>query len=118
MVILISFDEPVGVDLEYVRPVPYFKKIAQRFFSTEDIKEMNNSLQRFFELWTKKEAFIKLKGNHIFDTEFKERQPAHYIPLSIPGYAGHACALQSQNHELQTAQVPHEYETNESSSKK
>jgi 4'-phosphopantetheinyl transferase len=117
LVLLLSFDHPVGVDIEHLRPLPHFKKIAQRFFTLDDINYVNNSLAHFYELWTKKEAFIKLLGKHIFDPEFKTHEKAYYYPLSIPDYEGYACSLQTQNHTFQSFHVPHEYETNEFSLK-
>ncbi len=70
---------PVGIDVEKIRPVDL--NTAKRIFSEEeigyifggvpDIEDYNHYLndailQRFFELWTKKEAYGKLVGMGVF----------------------------------------------------
>lgn len=78
MVVCVVDDNPVGVDIEKIRPVDL--NTAKRIFSEEEIryifgcapdtKDYNHYLndailQRFFELWTKKEAYGKLVGKGI-----------------------------------------------------
>jgi 4'-phosphopantetheinyl transferase len=58
-------DGEVGIDVEVVRPVNY--RIAERFFSTEEVallnsKEGDEKLDYFFDLWTLKESFLKFTG--------------------------------------------------------
>lgn len=58
-------DGPVGIDVEEIRPVDL--KIAQRFYTESEyahLLEQSEALrtERFIELWTMKESFIKLKG--------------------------------------------------------
>ena len=54
----------VGIDVEYMRPTDM--SIAKRFFTEGEQKyifgDESLSTSRFFEVWTKKEAFIKLTG--------------------------------------------------------
>ena len=54
----------VGVDIEFMRPTDM--SIAKRFFTANEQKYISEdeslSVSRFFEIWTKKEAFIKLTG--------------------------------------------------------
>lgn len=79
MVVCVVDDKPVGVDIEKIRPVDL--NTAKRIFSNEeieyifgsvpDIEDYNDylndvALQRFFELWTKKEAYGKLVGIGLF----------------------------------------------------
>jgi 4'-phosphopantetheinyl transferase len=56
-------NEPVGIDIEQVKTV--YHDIADRFFA-EDEKQYIYSGQegpeRFFEVWTKKESYIKREG--------------------------------------------------------
>lgn len=83
MVVCVVDDNPVGVDIEKIRSVDL--NTAKRIFSKNeiryifecipDIEDYNHYLnyavlQRFFELWTKKEAYGKLVGIGI-DTEIK-----------------------------------------------
>ena len=62
VIVALSFEE-VGADIEKLRPARL--KVAQRFFS-EDEKEFlacsENRDRDFFELWTKKEAYLKQIG--------------------------------------------------------
>ena len=83
MVVCVSDDIPVGVDIEKIRPVDL--NTAKRIFDEKEIRYifecipdaedynhyLNDAvLQRFFELWTKKEAYGKLVGMGLF-TETK-----------------------------------------------
>jgi 4'-phosphopantetheinyl transferase len=57
----------VGVDVELVRPDFAGEKIAERFFSPQEVAELRNlppTLQEegFFLCWTRKEAYIKARG--------------------------------------------------------
>ena len=46
---------PIGIDIEITRERP-FENISRRFFSTSEI---TSDKQKFYELWTAKEAQIK-----------------------------------------------------------
>ncbi len=57
--------EEVGIDVEEIRPINY--RIAERFFSTEEVRLLNSKsgdekLDYFFDLWTLKESYLKLIG--------------------------------------------------------
>jgi len=57
----------VGIDIEYTERSANFKKLAQRFFSAQEVIELatiNNDQYpiHFFRLWTRKEAFVKAVG--------------------------------------------------------
>ena len=60
----VSFS-PVGVDIEQLRD--FDEKIAKRYFSKAENQYISkdNSIFRFFKLWTVKEAIIKLEGTSI-----------------------------------------------------
>ena len=57
-------NNPVGVDVEKVREIDL--GIAKRFFTECELnyieKYRNRTYERFFEIWTKKEAYIKYTG--------------------------------------------------------
>lgn len=58
---------PVGVDAEFIRPELAAERLAERFFSAEEIAELR-ALPRqqqpgaFFRCWTRKEALLKAWG--------------------------------------------------------
>lgn len=57
---------PVGVDIQYCRECDM--KMAERFFTAEEVGFINNSPDKksaFFEIWTKKESFLKAIGKGI-----------------------------------------------------
>lgn len=55
-------DNPVGIDIEKIREVNL--NVAKRLFTPDEQEYIfeKNSKQRFFEVWTKKEAYVKLLG--------------------------------------------------------
>lgn len=57
-----------GVDAERVRPVAHAGKIARRFFSAAEIAwlDAEPSADHFFQLWTRKEAWLKAQGAGLF----------------------------------------------------
>jgi 4'-phosphopantetheinyl transferase len=62
-----SVGRHVGVDVELVRPDFAGEKIAERFFSPQEVMELRSlppALQDegFFLCWTRKEAYIKARG--------------------------------------------------------
>lgn len=62
-------DTPVGVDTEVIRDIPF--RNDYRLFTLEEVVYVNESEKehnlRFFEIWTKKEAYIKAKGLKLID---------------------------------------------------
>lgn len=62
-----TLEYEVGIDIEYIRAVKGYKKIAQKVFSQKEIhalSSLSNEDQTigFFNCWTRKEAFIKALG--------------------------------------------------------
>lgn len=60
-------DVPVGVDAEYVRPIPEWRDIAVMIYSQQECAELEATpaVQRdltFLNIWTRKEAIIKATG--------------------------------------------------------
>jgi 4'-phosphopantetheinyl transferase len=59
----------VGIDVEQVRPFCEADEIAERFFSREEASKIKAETERkpeiFYQLWTRKEAFLKCSGTGI-----------------------------------------------------
>ena len=57
-------DEPVGVDIERVKK--FDKRVAERFFTQNEqtyiFADKRNQDQRFAQIWTRKEAYVKWTG--------------------------------------------------------
>ena len=65
--IAISGKIPVGVDIEYMRPIDEIHDIASKYFSAQErdsLAELPRDLQPggFYRIWTSKEAIIKADG--------------------------------------------------------
>jgi 4'-phosphopantetheinyl transferase len=57
----------IGIDLEYVTPLAEMAAIADHFFSPREKRVLSEvpereATERFYEIWTKKEAYIKAIG--------------------------------------------------------
>ncbi|QJW88008.1 4'-phosphopantetheinyl transferase superfamily protein [Spirosoma taeanense] len=64
-VIAIARDSEVGVDVEQIKPELAFQDIVPETFSTAErhwIETTSNARERFFVLWTRKEALLKAMG--------------------------------------------------------
>jgi len=60
-----------GCDVELVRPRPKAREIAEDFFTVPEREFINAGggfdLTRFYQIWTLKECFLKLRGLSVFD---------------------------------------------------
>lgn len=107
----------IGVDVEKVRKQSDVEQIAERFFSEHERRNLRKCAgdelhEAFFRCWTRKEAYIKAKGEglslplHQFDVSI-EREPQRALLatrpdateaekwqlINIPVQAGYAAAL-------------------------
>ena len=88
---------PVGVDVERVRLIPDLEELVVRFFCTAEIEAFRKlpvQLQTvaFFNLWTRKEAWLKATGEGIahllnqVEVSFLPGEPARFVRLPVePG---------------------------------
>ncbi|XHX80478.1 MAG: 4'-phosphopantetheinyl transferase family protein [Stenomitos frigidus ULC029] len=111
MVCAIADRQPIGIDLEYLRPVADLENLTQRFFTPREhaaihALEGDRCLRSFFQHWTCKEAVLKATGNGLMslsaievclqhDTaKLVQHKDAQTIPWSLqlftpaPGYVG------------------------------
>ncbi|MBF2067751.1 MAG: 4'-phosphopantetheinyl transferase superfamily protein [Calothrix sp. C42_A2020_038] len=63
----VCLNRPIGIDLEYIRPVTDVLVLAQQFFSPNEYAVMkslppNQKQEVFFRYWTCKEAYLKATG--------------------------------------------------------
>lgn len=69
-VVAVAVDADVGADIERIRTVPRLLQIARRFFSPDEHDRLcevpiHDRLRAFFDIWTRKEAFLKAVGRGI-----------------------------------------------------
>ena len=88
----VTRDRSIGIDVEYIRPMPEAEQIVNSFFSVYE----NNVFQRlplcqkqlsFFNCWTRKEAFVKAIGDGLslplnqFDVSLIPGEPARLLGI-------------------------------------
>ena len=63
MVAVCTSDKPVGIDIEKIDDTRNFEKIANRYFHGKEKEFFNENptADAFYEIWTKKEAYLKRK---------------------------------------------------------
>ena len=69
--VAISRDREVGVDVEFIRPDFVTDEVATHFFSASEVEEFRAlpkalRTQSFFNCWTRKEAYIKARGEGLY----------------------------------------------------
>ena len=112
----------VGVDIEEVRALKYLNKIAEETFSTFEIDKIealkgDKQLDLFFDIWTRKEAFLKALGCG-FSKDPKRSQvnlSPHFSPIliggkisswhtkSIPCYKNYKATIGVENRNIETS---------------
>jgi 4'-phosphopantetheinyl transferase len=103
----------IGVDVEKVRPQTDVRQLAERFFSVHERNALRDLTgddlhEAFFRCWTRKEAYIKAKGEglslplHQFDVSI-ERNPKQALISTRPD------ATEANRWAIQNVTVPHGY---------
>jgi 4'-phosphopantetheinyl transferase len=123
----------IGVDVEFLKPMPDLEAIAERFFSPSERETVRSSPREqkheiFFNCWTRKEAYLKAVGEGLaapldsFDVTLAPGDPPRMLTLRgdpaaarrwsfhhlrpAPGYIG-AVAIESPPLPLRTWSYPH-----------
>ncbi len=60
MVVCAISEKEIGIDIEKIRKIRF--RTAEKFATESEIAYIRNVENRFFEIWTLKEAFFKCKG--------------------------------------------------------
>ena len=115
----------IGVDLEFIREGLADEKVAERFFSEREINDLRSlpadaRKQAFFDYWTRKEAYIKARGDGLsmpldeFDVSLAPDKPAAWLrnhkepgevarwsmqSVAVP--AGYVAAVVAEGHDWQ-----------------
>jgi 4'-phosphopantetheinyl transferase len=82
----------IGVDVEYLRPMPDCEQIAERFFSHSEREVLRGIAaarkeETFFNCWTRKEAYLKAVGEGLaapldsFDVTLAPGDPPRMLTL-------------------------------------
>ena len=97
----IARDRRVGIDVEYIRPIPEACQIVERFFSAREkavfrALSSDKQVEAFFRCWTHKEAYIKAQGQGLtltldrFDVPVAPGGPASLLDMDgDPSEASH-----------------------------
>jgi len=92
--IAVTRDREVGVDVEYVRSDFVTDEVATHFFSPAEVAQFQNipgelKTQAFFNCWTRKEAYIKARGEGVycpldqFDVSLLPGEPARLLDSRV-----------------------------------
>lgn len=91
-VLAVTREAPVGVDVEKVRELDEFDELVNRFFSPREAAKFfrlanSQKAAAFFNLWTRKEAWLKATGEGIahrlkeVEVSFLAGEPARFLGL-------------------------------------
>ncbi len=93
------YGREIGVDVEYLKPMPDAEEIGERFFSIPErrvLRELAADQKEigFFNAWTRKEAYLKAVGEGLavaldsFDVTLAPGEPARMLALNGDAAAG------------------------------
>ena len=104
----------VGVDLEYVRPIPEMQALIDQYFSVAERSAFGSvspdqKLKAFYNCWTRKEAYVKACGDGLlipldqFDVSIEPELPARL--LRVQGTLGDQLPWSLHSFDLSTEAV-------------
>lgn len=91
LLIAVTSGRTVGIDIEFQRRGPDLKAIAERWFSPAEqqfFASQQNPEAAFFEIWSKKEAYVKARGTGMFKEMSLFTVPLGVIPFSSTDGSG------------------------------
>lgn len=84
-----SFDQEVGIDVQKIDESIHHNAIMRQFFTTSERAQVNTVFD-FFDIWTQKEATLKLHGLSFAHMQKISTNNATLIPLEItPDFKAH-----------------------------
>ncbi len=90
--VAVALEVEVGVDVEWIRPMPEYAALAERFFPPSQAAEVESEPD-FFRRWTRIEAVVKARGIGIYAAGTEIVGPWTIAELdAAPGYAAAAAA--------------------------
>ncbi len=100
----VTFDQEVGIDIEWMDPELEIRPLVSRFFTPREQQAFvelppDQQLTAFYRLWTRKEAYLKAQGRGLagLSQTMSESDPEVVMNLEpAPEYAG-ALALTKPN---------------------
>ena len=123
-----SADRRLGVDVEFVRPIDNWEAIARRFFSQNELAELqalppDQRDEGFYTCWTRKESYIKARGEGLhlpldsFDVTLTPGAPArlaaedstNWTLVSLHPRTGYAAALTAEGQNLDVQLFDYDY---------
>lgn len=92
LLVAVTAGRAVGVDIEFRRSGLRMESIAKRWFSPEEqtfFQGLENPEKGFFEIWAKKEAYVKALGMGIY-----QELNTFSVPLGVPPGFPNACGAE------------------------
>jgi 4'-phosphopantetheinyl transferase len=95
-------NSPVGIDIEKNAPFSDTDKIAKRYFTTPEYDFCRGDSARFFEIWTKKEAYIKMTGKGLRESlnSFSVLSDPRILTLTQDDFCVSVCSESCINNQL------------------
>ena len=116
-ILLVIAKTDIGADVEYIDQRFAFRDILEEHFSADEVAFINQKdpVDRFFKLWTRKEAFLKATGQglggHLRQTTSLDGE--HVLPGNLLGceknwqvfsfdlYSGYTASITTENNNCQ-----------------
>jgi 4'-phosphopantetheinyl transferase len=106
LLVAVACAREVGVDVEYVRPIPEADRIAERMFSLQERERLHRlpdseRLPAFFTAWTLKEAYVKGLGHGLLMNDAAPSRSGAWWSCAFSPRPGYQAALAVQGQECQ-----------------
>ena len=95
----VSFQRPIGVDVEQVRHAFDYRAMVEQYFHPEEQQQLTGNMavqgRKFFQLWTRKEALAKAIGFGLHERLLATNMLEESMPDTQPGHNGGFFAIHS-----------------------